>query len=71
MKWRARVSIDGIRETQTVSVEAKTASEANQIFHDWFCSTHQNSDGTMWSDYVLYSDWEQAEKEETHGRTNQ
>lgn len=61
MKWRARAIFDHMREIQTVLVEAKTAIEAERTFCDWFCSMHQNSDGVMWSDYVLISDWERVE----------
>ena len=56
MKWNARVNIDG-EGTRTITVEAETAKEADDIFYSWFCNTYKNSDGVMYKDYCLYSEW--------------
>lgn len=55
MKWRALVSIHHESEARTITVEAKTAEEADRIFNDWFCHRYP------WGDYDLYSDWERVE----------
>lgn len=56
MKWHARVLFD--REgIQTVTVEAKTADEAEKIFYNWFCDTYAYSNGVMYNDYSRLGDW--------------